>query len=358
MQNQWLQDAEPLRIGKTVNTNPKVYVAGHQGLVGSAIVRALESRGLTNIVTRSHGELNLIDPRAVVDFLAVEKPDYVFLAAAKVGGILANATHGGEFIYENLMIQTNVLHESMRQGVRRLVFLGSSCIYPRMAPQPIKEESLLSGPLEPTNSPYAVAKIAGIEMCHAYNKQYGTSFVPVMPTNLYGPNDNFDLETSHVLPALIRKFHLGKLAMAGDWAGIEADEKRMGPIPDDIKRDLGHAQRDAASCVVTLWGTGSPYREFLHVDDMAEASAFVMFDTNTTELVNIGTGEEQTIRETADMVAGIVGYTGKIVWDSGKPDGTPRKVLDVDRIARLGWKLKIDLRNGVKRTYQSYLERP
>ncbi|MBG0791821.1 MAG: GDP-L-fucose synthase [Desulfovibrionaceae bacterium] len=338
-----------------MSTNPKIYVAGHRGLVGSAIVRMLERRGFNNIVTRPHKELDLIDQRAVAGFFADEKPEYVFLAAAKVGGILANSTRGAEFIYENLMIQTNILHQSMVHPVKRLVFLGSSCIYPKMAAQPIKEEALLTGALEPTNSPYAVAKIAGIEMCRAYNEQYGTSFVPVMPTNLYGPDDNFDLQTSHVLPAMIRKFHLGKLAMAGDWEGIETDEKRMGTIPSSIKDDIGYTHRDSSSCQITLWGTGSPRREFLHVDDMAEATGFAMFDTDATDLLNIGTGIDMTIRETAALVADTVGYAGDIAWDHALPDGTPRKVLDVNRITGLGWSHKIDLKQGLKQTYRSYL---
>ena len=272
-----------------MDKNVKIYVAGHRGLVGSAIVRQLEAKGYTNIITRSHAELDLVNQQSVADFFEVEKPEYVFLAAAKVGGIMANSTYRGEFIYLNLMIQNNVMHQSMVHGVKRLVFLGSSCIYPKMAPQPIKEEYLMTGPLEPTNSPYAVAKIAGIEMCHAYNDQYGTSFVPVMPTNLYGPGDNFDLEKSHVLPALMRKFHLGKLAMAGDWAGIDADQERWGVIPNDIKTSIGYDMKHSDQCKVLLWGTGTPYREFLYVDDMADACVFVMFDSNTTELLNIGT---------------------------------------------------------------------
>jgi GDP-L-fucose synthase len=267
---------------------------------------------------------------------------------------MANSTYRGEFIYQNLMIQNNIMHQSMLHGVERLVFLGSSCIYPKMAPQPIREEYLMTGPLEPTNSPYAVAKIAGIEMCRAYNDQYDTSFVPVMPTNLYGPGDNFDLEKSHVLPAMMRKFHLAKLAMAGDWAGIEADEARLGRIPDDIKLAIGYDVRDAESCKVVLWGTGSPYREFLHVDDMADACVYVMFESDTTELLNIGVGEDLTIREAAEMMAEVVGYEGEIVWDSSKPDGTPRKVLDVSRVASVGWRPKVGLREGLARVYSEY----
>ena len=334
-----------------MNKDAKIYVAGHRGLVGSAIVRRLKAQGYGNVVTRTHDELDLVDQRAVADFFAAEQPEYVFLAAAKVGGIMANSLYRGEFIYLNLMIQNNVIHQSMVHGVKRLVFLGSSCIYPKMAPQPIKEEYLMTGPLEPTNSPYAVAKIAGIEMCRAYNEQYGTSFVPVMPTNLYGPGDNFDLEKSHVLPALMRKFHLGKLAMAGDWDGIKADEARWGAIPADIARSIGYDRRDAGDCRVVLWGTGSPYREFLYVDDMADACVYVMFDSESTDLLNIGTGEDLTIKETAEMVADVVGYGGKVVWDDSKPDGTPRKVLDVNRVAALGWKPKLSFQDGVSKSY-------
>lgn len=337
-----------------VNKDAKIYVAGHRGLVGSAIVRQLEAKGYTNIVVRTHAELDLVNQQAVADFFEAEKPEYVFLAAAKVGGIMANSTYRGEFIYLNLMIQNNIMHQSMVHGVKRLVFLGSSCIYPKLAPQPIKEEYLMTGPLEPTNSPYAVAKIAGIEMCHAYNEQHGTSFVPVMPTNLYGPGDNFDLEKSHVLPALMRKFHLGKLAMAGDWEGIEADESCFGRIPDDIRQTIGYDRKDSTSCKVVLWGTGTPFREFLFVDDMADACIYVMFETNSTALLNIGTGEDLSIREAAEMVANVVGYKGDIVWDSSKPDGTPRKVLDVSSILSLGWKSTVLFQSGLETVYKAY----
>jgi GDP-L-fucose synthase len=338
-----------------VKKDAKIYVAGHRGLVGSAIVRQLEAKGYTNIITRTHAELDLVNQQAVEDFFKTEKPEYVFLAAAKVGGIMANSTYRGEFIYLNLMIQSNIMHQSKVQGVKRLVFLGSSCIYPKMASQPIKEEYLMTGPLEPTNSPYAVAKIAGIEMCHAYNDQYGTSFVPVMPTNLYGPGDNFDLEKSHVLPSLVRKFHLGKLAMAGDWEGIESDEKRWGAIPNGFKEAIGYDHKDACDCEVVLWGTGSPYREFLYVDDMANACVFIMFEQDSTELLNIGTGVDLTIREVAELVADVVGYEGSIVWDASKPDGTPRKVLDVSRMKKIGWGSTMGLTNGLKLFYNWYL---
>lgn len=338
-----------------VNKDAKIYVAGHRGLVGSAIVRQLEARGYTNIITRTHAELDLVNQQAVADFFEAEEPEYVFLAAAKVGGIMANSTYRGEFIYLNLMIQSNIMHQSTVHGVKRLVFLGSSCIYPKMAPQPIKEEYLMTGPLEPTNSPYAVAKIAGIEMCHAYNDQYGTSFIPVMPTNLYGPGDNFDLEKSHVLPALMRKFHLGKLAMAGDWDGIEADERKWGRAPADIKSAIGYEARNSKDCKVILWGTGSPFREFLYVDDMADACVFVMFNTDSTALLNIGTGEDLTIDEAAEMVADVVGFEGPVKWDDTKPDGTPRKVLDVGKLKKLGWSPREDLLSGLKKSYEWYL---
>lgn len=336
------------------NKDAKIYVAGHRGLVGSAIVRQLKAKGFSNILTRTHAELDLVNQEAVADFFEAEKPEYVFLAAAKVGGILANSTYRGEFIYLNLMIQNNVMHQSMVHDVKRLLFLGSSCIYPKMAPQPIKEEYLMTGPLEPTNSPYGVAKIAGIEMCHAYNDQYRTSFVPVMPTNLYGPGDNFDLEKSHVLPALMRKFHLGKLAMAGDWDGIEADEKKWGRVPEDIKQSIGYDRKDSGGCKVVLWGTGSPFREFLYVDDMADACVHVLFDTDTTDLLNIGTGVDLTIRHVAKHVAKIVGYEGKVVWDDTKPDGTPRKVLDVGKVRSTGWQPKVSLKDGLMTMYEYY----
>ncbi len=309
--------------------NAKIYVAGHRGLVGSAIVRELERMGYDQILTRTHAELDLEDCAAVDRFFTGEKPDYVFLAAAKVGGILANNTYPAEFIYSNLMIQNHVIHCSYRHGVQKLLFLGSSCIYPRLCPQPMKEEHLMTGPLEPTNSPYAVAKIAGIEMCWAYNRQYGTEFIPVMPTNLYGPNDNFDLETSHVLPALIRRFH--------------------------------EAKENGADSVM-LWGTGTPLREFLHVDDMARACVFLMNKetypglAGNAILFNIGTGTDVTIRQLAEMIREVVGFTGKIVWDSSKPDGTPRKLLDVTRVEGQGWKARIDLAEGLKQTYGWYQE--
>ncbi|MGO9482315.1 MAG: GDP-L-fucose synthase [Candidatus Kryptoniota bacterium] len=294
--------------------NSKIFVAGHRGLVGSAIVRALQAKDFKNIVTRTHAELDLIDQGAVKNFFEEEKPEYVFLAAAKVGGIYANNTYPADFIYENLQIQNNVIHNSYKYAVKKLCFLGSSCIYPKLAPQPMKEEYLLDGKLEPTNEPYAVAKIAGIKMCQSYNRQYGTNFISVMPTNLYGPNDNFDLQNSHVLPALIRKFVEAKKANAPS---------------------------------VTIWGTGKPRREFLHVDDMAEACLFLMDNYNDGEIVNIGTGEDIAIEDLAELIGKEVGYEGVIEFDSSKPDGTPRKLLDVSRINALGWKARTSLMDGL-----------
>ncbi len=302
----------------------KIYVAGHKGLVGSAILRSLEAEGFRNLLTRTHAELDLLRQDAVEAFFASERPDYVFLAAAKVGGIHANNTQGGAFIYENLIVQANVIHAAYRQGVKKLLFLGSSCIYPKLAPQPIKEECLLSGPLESTNEPYAVAKISGIKMCEAYNRQYGTCFMSVMPTNLYGPNDNFDLETSHVLPALIRKIHEAKV--------------RKSPA-------------------VMLWGTGKARREFLFVEDLAEACVFLMRKYDAAGLggiVNIGCGKDQTIAELAQTIAEVIGYTGPFTYDTTKPDGTPQKLLDITRMTRLGWVPRTSLTEGLRKTYEGY----
>lgn len=298
-----------------------IFIAGHRGLVGSAIHRLLSERGYSNLITRSHAELDLTDQNAVRSFFETEKPEYVFLSAAKVGGIQANNTYPAEFIYQNLAIQNNVIHSSYRVGVKKLCFLGSSCIYPKMAPQPMKEDYLLSGKLEPTNEPYAVAKIAGMEMVKSYNRQYGTDFISVMPTNLYGPNDNFDLQNSHVLPALIRKF-------------VEAKE--------------------SGSSSVVLWGTGTPKREFLYVDDMADACIYLMEHYTGNDFVNIGTGEDVTILEVATMIKEIVGFDGALEFDSTKPDGTPRKLLDVSRIHSLGWKSKVPLREGLQRSIDWY----
>ena len=297
----------------------KIYVAGHRGMVGSAIVRRLEKAGFKYIITRSSGELDLRDQQATAAFFAAERPDYVFLAAAKVGGIVANNTYRGEFIYENLMIQNNVIHSAYLNSVKKLMFLGSSCIYPKLAPQPLKEEYLLTGLLEPTNEPYAIAKIAGIKMCDAYRAQYGCNFISVMPTNLYGPNDNYDLQHSHVLPALLRKFHEAKLAQAPE---------------------------------VAIWGSGTPLREFLHADDMADACFYLMQHYNEEGLVNIGVGEDISILDLARMISNIVGYKGNLVFDSSKPDGTPRKLMDVSKLHSLGWKASIGLKEGIEAVYE------
>ncbi len=311
----------------------KIYVAGHRGLVGSAITRRLEAEGFKNRVLRTSSELDLRDQDAVAAFFEQEKPDYVILAAAKVGGIVANNTYPAEFIYDNLMIQANIIHSAWLVRVKRLLVLGSTCIYPKLAPQPMKEEYLLTGPLEPTNQPYAIAKIAGIEMCRSYNRQYGTRFLAAMPTNLYGPNDNFDLETSHVLPALIRKFHEAKVARKES---------------------------------VTIWGTGVPYREFLHVDDLADGALFLMnlpedvygaviADPVSPALINVGSGEELTIRDLALLVQKVVGFSGELIFDTSKPDGTPRKLCDVSRIHRFGWRSRIPLEEGIRSSYDWFM---
>ena len=300
----------------------KVYVAGHNGMVGSSIVRKLEREGFTNIITRSSKELNLIDQAAVAAFFEETKPDYVFLAAAKVGGIQANNRYKGDFLYDNLMIQTNVIHAAHAHQVKKLLFLGSSCIYPKFAQQPISEDSLLTGTLEPTNEPYAIAKIAGIKLCDAFRDQYGVNFISAMPTNLYGPNDNYDLQNSHVLPAMIRKFHEAKLS-----GGKE----------------------------VVIWGTGKPMREFLYVDDLAEACYFLMENYNDPGAINVGTGSDITIEDLAYLVKRIVGFEGELVFDTSKPDGTPKKQLDVSKINKLGWEAKIDLEKGIQLAYESFL---
>ena len=302
-----------------MNKKDKIYIAGHRGMVGSAIHRRLEKEGFEDFVFRTSDELDLRDQQAVADFFAKEKPAYVFLAAAKVGGILANNTYRAEFLYDNLMIQSNVIENSYRQGVKKLLFLGSSCIYPKLAPQPLKEDYLLTGLLEHTNEPYAIAKIAGIKMCDAYRSQYGCNYISVMPTNLYGPNDNYDLNTSHVLPALIRKFH----------------EAKVNDLPE-----------------VAVWGSGQPRREFLHADDMADACVFLMKNYNEAGLINIGVGEDISIKELAEMIKDITGYKGNIVFDTSKPDGTPRKLMDVSRLSSLGWKAAIGLRNGIEAVYK------
>jgi GDP-L-fucose synthase len=301
--------------------NDKIYIAGHNGMVGSAIKRKLESSGYTNLILRSSKELDLRNQPDVARFFADERPDYVFLAAAKVGGIIANNTYRAEFLYDNLMIETNIIHQSYLNGVKKLMFLGSSCIYPKLALQPLKEDYLLTGPLEYSNEPYAIAKIAGIKMCDAYRDQYGCNFISVMPTNLYGPNDNYDLNTSHVLPALLRKFH-------------EAKEK--------------------GNDKVVVWGTGKPRREFLHADDLADACYFLMQHYNEPGLINIGVGEDISIAELAEMIKDIVEFKGEIVYDTTKPDGTPRKLMDVSKLNALGWKARIPLRKGIEKVYQNH----
>jgi GDP-L-fucose synthase len=297
----------------------KIYVAGHRGMVGSAILKDLESRGYHNIIFRASSELNLIDQPAVADFFELEKPEYVFLAAAKVGGIVANNSYRADFLYENIMIQNNVIHQSYKWGAKKLMFLGSTCIYPKLAPQPLKEEYLLTGLLEETNEPYAIAKIAGIKLCDAYRDQYGCNFISVMPTNLYGLNDNYDLQNSHVLPALLRKFH----------------EAKQNSEPQ-----------------VLVWGTGMPLREFLHASDMANACVYLMEKYNEKGFVNIGTGKEISIKDLAFLVKKIVGYQGEVVFDITKPDGTPRKLTDISKLNELGWKYSIELEEGIKRVYQ------
>lgn len=342
--------------------NARIYVAGHRGLVGSAIVRKLKQEGFDNLILRTSTELDLCDSEAVARFFDGERPDYVFMAAAKVGGILANSTYPADFIRNNLQIQTNMIDSAYRNGVKKLLFLGSSCIYPKQCPQPMKEEFLLTGPLEPTNEWYAIAKIAGIKTCQAYRRQYGFDAISLMPTNLYGPNDNFDLNNSHVLPALIRKFHLAKLALADDVVGIAKDEQRYGRIPDDIlsmlgliRMDHGFVRNDEKPKVM-LWGTGSPKREFLHVDDLADASLFLMRNYDDEEIVNVGVGEDIAIKELAELVQEIVRFEGDVVWDSDKPDGTPRKLMDVSKLTELGWQSGTSFQNGIVQTYKWYQE--
>lgn len=302
--------------------NAKIYVAGHRGMVGSALVRCLQAGGFQNILVRTSKELDLRHQQSVTDFFAQEKPDYVLLAAAKVGGIMANNIYRADFLYENLQIQNNVLHNAYLTGVKKLLFLGSSCIYPKLAPQPLKEEYLLTGTLEYTNEPYAIAKIAGIKMCESYRKQYGCNFISAMPTNLYGPNDNYDLNNSHVLPAMIRKFHEAKV-----------ENKPF----------------------VELWGTGAPLREFLHADDLADACVYLMQTYDGEQFVNIGVGEDVSIKQLAELIQSIVGYKGLLHWNTDKPDGTPRKLMDVSRLQGMGWKHQYSLKEGIELTYQDFL---
>jgi GDP-L-fucose synthase len=383
--------------------NSKIYIAGHNGMVGSAIARNLAALGHTNHVYTPYPPFDLTDQQTVADFFAKEKPEYVFLAAAKVGGIMSNNTYRAQFLYENLMIQNNIIHQSYVHGVKKLLFLGSSCIYPGNCPQPIKEEYLLTGELEYTNEPYAIAKISGIKMCESYNIQYRTNFISVMPTNLYGPNDNYNLETSHVLPALIRKMHLGKCLENSDWQAIRKDFNKY-PVEgangnaseneiieklakygiQDLKSTAHRAPQTAHPVSITFWGTGNPYREFLYVDDLAEACIFLMNNVDFDDLkalrpepcalspepsafrlppsvsiknthINIGTGRDLTIKELAELIKGIVGFEGQLSWDNSKPDGTYRKLLDVSKINRLGWKEKINLDEGIKLVYNKYL---
>jgi len=344
--------------------NSRIHVAGHRGLVGSALLRCLEEQGYDNLLLRTSSELDLCDRQAVDAFYASERPEYVILAAGKVGGIHANNSYPADFIRDNLQIAVNVIDAAYHFAAKKLLFLGSSCIYPRLAPQPIREESLLDGALEPSNQWYAIAKIAGLKMCQAYRRQYGFDAISAMPTNLYGPNDNYNLQTSHVLPALIRKFHLAQLAVLGDMAGMQRDEEVYGCIPDDILHMLA-VQRAGDTLLseadrrpaVMLWGSGSPCREFLFVDDLARACLFLMREYSDEMALNVGVGEEITIRQLAGMIQRIVGFTGELVWDDGKPDGTPRKLLDVKRIQALGWKAQIKLETGIQLSYQDYLSR-
>ena len=351
-----------------MNKNAKIYIAGHLGMVGSAIKRNLEAKGFTNFVTRSLEDLDLLKEQDVAHFFETEKPEYVVLAAAKVGGIVANNTYRAQFIYENLMIQNHVIHQSYLHGVKKLLFLGSSCIYPRMAEQPIREDSLLTGVLEDTNEPYAIAKIAGIKMCEAYHAQYGCNFISIMPTNLYGQNDNYDLEKSHVLPALIRKMYLGKCLMENDWTKLRTDLNKRpiegvnGSFSDDvILQVLGKygISTQNGEVSITLWGTGSPMREFLHVDDMADSSVYLLLNYDAPDTlpsqVNAGWGQDQTIKELSEIVRKTVDYNGKIIWDSTKPDGTPRKLLDVSKLNSLGWKPTITLEEGIRRVVTTYI---
>lgn len=358
-----------------MDKSAKIYIAGHKGLVGSAILKNLQYKGYTNFVTRTHKELDLTDSVAVAEFFATEKPEYVYLAAAKVGGIIANNTYRADFIYENLMIQNNVIHQAYVHKAKKLLFLGSTCIYPKMAPQPMPEDCLLTDTLEYTNEPYAIAKIAGIKMCESYNLQYGTNFISVMPTNLYGPNDNFNLETSHVLPAMVRKIHLSKCLEDENWEGIETDLNKR-PIEGvhgkstqneilEILEKYGIFKKDKVT--LNLWGTGKPMREFLWSEDMADASVFIMENRDFKDVtsfckndivnthINIGTGKEIAIVELAAMIEEEIGFQGNIVFDTSKPDGTMRKLTNPSKLHALGWKHKIELEEGIQRMYQHYL---
>ena len=355
-----------------MNKNAKIYVAGHKGLVGSAIWKNLSQKGYTNLIGRTSAELDLRDAQAVTQFFKDEKPDYVFLAAAKVGGIMANNTYRADFIYENLMIQNNVIHSAYENKVKKLLFLGSTCIYPKEAPQPMKEDCLLTSPLEYTNEPYAIAKIAGIKLCESYNLQYGTNYIAVMPTNLYGPNDNFHLENSHVLPAMVRKIHLANALLKNDWEAVKTDLNKR-----PVEGVTGESSKEAVQAIlakygitdkkVTLWGTGTPLREFLWSEDMADACVFLMerinfkdtYSANANEVrnthINIGTGKELSIKELAYMIKETIGYQGEIIFDSSKPDGTMRKLTDPSKLHQLGWQHSVELQEGVKLMYEHYL---
>jgi GDP-L-fucose synthase len=351
--------------------NAKIYVAGHLGLVGSALLRNLQGKGYTNLLLRSKAELNLLEQKAVFEFFRQEKPDYVFLAAAKVGGIIANSTCRGQFIYENLQIQNNVIHASYLSGVKKLLFLGSTCIYPREAPQPMPENCLLTSPLEYTNEPYAIAKIAGIKLCESYNIQYGTNFIAVMPTNLYGPNDNFDLEKSHVLPALLRKIHLAKCLINDDWEAIRRDFNRLPVegVPGNDSKEVINVKLSKYGIFndsVEIWGTGKPLREFLWSEEMADACVYIMENVDFDDLkpsgkeirnthINIGTGQEISIAGLAKLIAQTVGYTGNFNFNADKPDGTPRKLTDPSQLNSLGWNHQIDIEQGIKELYKWYL---
>lgn len=354
-----------------MDKNAKIYVAGHRGLVGSAIWNNLKAKGYTNLVGRTHRELNLLDGAAVKAFFDAEQPEYVILAAAKVGGIMANNVYRADFIADNLQIQQHVIGESFRHGVKKLLFLGSTCIYPRDAAQPMKEEALLTGPLEYTNEPYAIAKIAGLKMCESYNLQYGTNYIAVMPTNLYGPNDNFDLEKSHVLPAMIRKIHLGDCLLQGDWTALRKDLDRLpveGVSGQSDQRDILDklAKYGIHDSFVELWGTGKPLREFLWSEEMADASVFIMEKVDFADLkgtnpevrnchINIGTGKEISIGEAAQLIAQRVGYKGEIRFNADKPDGTMRKLTDVSKLNALGWRHQIEIQEGIDKMYSWYI---
>lgn len=360
-----------------INKDSKIYIAGHRGLVGSAILKRLRSKGYTNFVFQTHTELDLTNQIAVADFFRTEKPDYVILAAAKVGGIVANNTYRADFIYENMMIQNNIIHHSYLSGVKKLVFLGSTCIYPKEAPQPMAENVLLTSPLEYTNEPYAIAKIAGIKMCESYNLQYNTNYISIMPTNLYGPNDNFNLETSHVLPALLRKFHLGKLLEQNNWYRIHADlEKR--PIEGICEKNTqeeiisilskyGVRKSENGKVHVEIWGTGTPMREFLWSEDMADATIFIMESLDFKDLanitqgkeirnthINVGTGTDISIKDLAELVKQITSFNGDIYFNTDKPDGTMKKLTDVSKLNSLGWKHSVEIEEGIRRMYEWY----